>query len=295
MIIFLGCVAFFVVGNFCQIPRDTPIGKVCTASLLLLPPFGLIFTLGMGFGIYLFFKGFITLKRKRFVENIPTSKIRSIAPGIAEVYGKVSPYKDANIMDKPSCLINTPISGTLCVYYETLLGSTRFTKSVPFYVSDRTGKILIDPKGAVVSVRPRSSTNEFMVEKRIVPKDLVYVLGTVMKNPYIKQSMKSANSLMMGACRKDGNMLFISDTPEWDMLNRLARTSFALVWCGIALFLVHFAVWLDFSLNIANDSAYSPLFVGGLAVLDLSLFSAWLIWKTISARIRQTKNCPLRS
>ena len=39
-------------------------------------------------GIYFFIKGFIWLKQKRLIENIPTSTVRSLAMGMAEIYGK---------------------------------------------------------------------------------------------------------------------------------------------------------------------------------------------------------------
>ena len=44
-------------------------------------------TIGFFVGIYFFFKGFKWLKQKKTIENIPTSKIRSIAMGLVEIFG----------------------------------------------------------------------------------------------------------------------------------------------------------------------------------------------------------------
>ena len=46
---------------------------------------------GFGGGIFLFFKGLIWLKQKRLIENLPTSKIRSLAMGLVEIFGEVFP------------------------------------------------------------------------------------------------------------------------------------------------------------------------------------------------------------
>jgi hypothetical protein len=63
--------------------------------------------LGFGFGIWYFFKGFKYLHRKRIVENIPTSTIRSLALGLIELNGKAKKAK----------LIKSPVTNTDCVYY----------------------------------------------------------------------------------------------------------------------------------------------------------------------------------
>ena len=83
---------------------------------------------------------------------MPTSKIRSVAMGLVEIYGKVSKYKDT---------LTAPLSGKECVYcrlsitewkrgrkrsYPVELRSKE--KGVLFNLDDGTGEILIDARGA---------------------------------------------------------------------------------------------------------------------------------------------------
>jgi len=284
---FLGYVALYIVRPLCKTPQGAQTGMACAAGMLL-PPFGFIFIGGMAFGVYLFFKGFVTLQRKRFVENIPTSKIESIAPGIVEVYGKVSPYEDDSNGGR-ACLIKYFQGCVDCVYYETLLTIIRVATSVPFYVSDRTGKVLVEPKGAVVSVALRPDFSESYPKKFIKPGDTVYVIGSAVRNPYAKQSAKNVGSLMIGCSKNDGNLLFISDIHESEILSRLSKKSLAMALCGPVLFLANFAVWLNTSLTITSPS-FDPLLLGGLTVFDFVIFAAWMVWKTESGRFHRKPN-----
>lgn len=104
----------------------------------------------MGFfaGVSSFYKGFLLLKKKRLIENTPTSKIRSIAMGLVEVYGKVVPYNENLLMSQ--------FSKKKCVYYRYIVEELRGGKSknwetiqkseeaVPFYLQDDTGSVLVD-------------------------------------------------------------------------------------------------------------------------------------------------------
>ena len=63
--------------------------------------------LGMGFGIFSFIVGLRKIFLKRMIENIPTSKARSVAMGLVEVYGEVVPIKT----------LKSPFSSKDCVYY----------------------------------------------------------------------------------------------------------------------------------------------------------------------------------
>lgn len=95
-------------------------------------------------GIYLFFYGFYKWRRKRFIENIPTSKINSIAIGLVELYGKAELYTD---------LVKSPISGEDCIFYKLVLGREKgenetIYSSNLFYLNDNTGRVLINPQNA---------------------------------------------------------------------------------------------------------------------------------------------------
>jgi len=104
----------------------------------------------VGGGLIVF--GFILLRRKRLLENVPTSRIRSVAMGFAELLGNA----------KNRTPLVAPYSGIPCVYYRYLLeeerqrsrGGREWTtleqgaSSDPFYLQDETGTLLVDPAGA---------------------------------------------------------------------------------------------------------------------------------------------------
>jgi hypothetical protein len=106
---------------------------------------------GMAGGLFLFYRGFRMLQRKRLILNTPTSKIRSASLGLVEISG---------LADGPYT-IPAPITGRSCYYYRTQAWELRKSgKSeewkqvadeslhVPFYVDDNTGKLLVNPQGA---------------------------------------------------------------------------------------------------------------------------------------------------
>lgn len=103
-------------------------------------------------GAALFVFGFLALKRKRLIENLPTSKTRSMALGLVELKGRSVAW---------NCL-NAPFSGTPCVYYRYRLEEYRSqgksskwvtmrsgdSRHCPFYLEDDTGRVLVHPDGA---------------------------------------------------------------------------------------------------------------------------------------------------
>lgn len=120
-------------------------------------------------GIVLFPYGLVNLKYKRMVENTPTSKVRSMAMGLVEVEGQARRYYD----------LKATYSRTRCIYFRCRFyrkkrvyvasrwaflqtgGShseqwrlERETASgrLPFYLEDKTGRVLVRPKGAIFIV-----------------------------------------------------------------------------------------------------------------------------------------------
>lgn len=106
----------------------------------------------MGFGVWSFFKGFKRLRRKRLIENIPTSTIRGLALGLVELCGKAA----------KTVPLKSPITKTDCVLYKYLVEEYRKSgKSghwvkiasgdsfyCPFWLVDSTGRILVFPQRA---------------------------------------------------------------------------------------------------------------------------------------------------
>lgn len=159
-------------------------------------------------GLFLFFRGFQILKRKRWIEDTPVSKIAGAAMGRVKIFGKATgPYT-----------LLSPLSGVDCYYYRAVAWSgqrteneqpleTRAVESVstPLFVEDETGRVMIDPRGAELDL-PRefeetnsgismsecarrflrrhglSTENETTIaEYAIKPGDPLLVLGTVVE------------------------------------------------------------------------------------------------------------------
>jgi hypothetical protein len=106
-------------------------------------------------GIYLFYRGFRVLQRKRLIMDTPASKVRSASMGLVEMSGlAVGPYT-----------LPAPITGAPCYYYRTMAWqwqprgrNSSWVKvaeeslHVPFYLDDNTGRVLVDPQGAEMDI-----------------------------------------------------------------------------------------------------------------------------------------------
>ncbi len=143
-------------------------------------------------GLYLFFKGFHILWKKRLIQNIPTSKIRSIAIGQVEIKGKA-------FSEKP---LKSPISKVPCVYFRYIeerlksdsRGRMRWVRELdvksdmPFYLKDETGCILINPVDADTKLPLRYLKRDFDTRYKeyfIGENEEVYILGEAIKKESI--------------------------------------------------------------------------------------------------------------
>ena len=213
--------------------------------------------IGLGFGLFLFFKAFRWLKAKRLIENIPTSRIRSIAMGLVEVYGKVVPFRGE--------VLKSPFTDRDCVYirftieeYKTAERSSRWeivyegTDFVPFYVDDETGSVLVDPKGAGIEIlRDNEFKSGFMKdppegvkrflrrsgmdfegffgvnkmmryrESFIEPGDMLYVMGTAGDNPFVEEGTEAGGAGDIMVRKGSGGFFYISDCHEKRVLGLL--------------------------------------------------------------------------
>ncbi len=165
---------------------------------------------GVGIGIFLFFRGFPFLKRKRLIQNTPTSTIRGAALGAVEVSGTVvGPYT-----------LISPLSESDCFYYHAVARSTgeeekKVAEEVlyaPFFLDDGTGRLMVDPRGAEMELRPSvdeeyspatgdAFTRHFLVRRGlssslpatlqeycIRPGDQLFVLATLRENPGLESA-----------------------------------------------------------------------------------------------------------
>lgn len=237
--------------------------------------------IGFIFGLILFIKGFIWLKQKRLIENMPTSKVRSIAMGLVEIFGKVAPSK----------ILKSPFSNKDCVYYKYTIEEYRRTgkhsrwvtvkkgeEVVHFYLEDDTGKVLIDPKGANVDIPldfqfnsglgkdPPLLIKQFLksnnmgfetflginktmryTEYFISPNDKLYIMGTAGDNPFVKEgtAKKGVDDVMIQK-GKDEKFYYITDKPEREILKTLRWKVAGGIFGGSALSIVCLALILMF-------------------------------------------------
>lgn len=170
---------------------------------------------GAAGGVYLFYRGFRLLQRRRLIMNTPTSKIRSAALGLVEVSGLATgPYT-----------ITAPVTGLPCYYHHTMAWeyrqqgkNSKWVKvadesfHLPFYLDDNTGRLLVNPQGAEMDIHRDyhqefntllarnvgmpanvfsflsrngiSSDKKLKVEEYCIkPKNALFVLGTLAENP----------------------------------------------------------------------------------------------------------------
>jgi hypothetical protein len=189
----------------------------------------------LGGGLIVF--GFMVLRRKRLLENVPTSRIRSVAMGFAELAGRA----------KNRTPLVAPFSGIPCVYYRYLVEEERQRSrggrewatvdrgesSDPFYLQDETGALLVDPSGAETVLQRsyrRVERGEGWLGRRtrrsewwIVPGQKLFVAGTVRRLKDAVQERRVALGDRLRALKHDANRMKAFDadhdgqigTEEW--------------------------------------------------------------------------------
>ena len=188
----------------------------------------IIAVIGVFVGLYLFYRGFRLLQRKRLILNTPASKIRSASMGLVEINGlAVGPYT-----------MTSPITGVPCYYFHTTAWqwqqrgkNSEWVKvaderlHIPFFLDDNTGRVLVDPQGAEMdihrdyhdefstslfssSLEIPSNISSFLArhgvstdkkikidEYCIKPKNALFILGTLAQNPGLSVSATPIRSL----------------------------------------------------------------------------------------------------
>lgn len=173
--------------------------------------------IGAGVGVYLFYRGFRLLQRRRLILNTPSSKIRSASIGLVEISGLAT----------GAYVITSPLKQVDCFYYRSIAWELRQqgksrnwvkigeeSLHVPFYLDDGTGTLLVDPNNAEMDLhcdfkeeygslmgfsRSEMSSNisDFasrhganfsrpvkVEEYCIKPKNFIFALGTLAQNPH---------------------------------------------------------------------------------------------------------------
>ncbi len=227
-----------------------------------------LFFLFVGFLVFIY--GLLLFKMKRDIENIPVSKIRSLAMGMVEIFGKAVPAKGHILKD--------PVFGKECVYYNYAIeefggkdrrGWVAIKKGEErphFFLKDNTGLVLIDPKGAIIEIQrdfewkptirgdPPPHVKKYFQENNIEyktvgglnrslrikecfikPGEELYVMGMAGDNPFVEEAMAQHSIEDVMIQRGEGDYYFISDKPKKGMSPDLARRSFSNITMGIVL------------------------------------------------------------
>jgi hypothetical protein len=208
---------------------------------------------GFGLGLYFFFKGFKWWRLKCLINNLPTSKVRSIAMGLVEVYGRVVPRIGPSGTPE---LLKSPLTNHDCVYYRykveelsqkshiwTTIKVTTYAKL--FYLEDETGQVIINPDGAEVDIfmdnqfRSGSPVRKAYLESQgfrcnytknnfrysewfIEPGDYLYIMGTAAANPLVDgASVGEGYKAIMIKKNDKHEVFYISDRHERNILNSL--------------------------------------------------------------------------
>ena len=186
----------------------------------------------------------------RQIEILPTSTVRSVAMGLAELKGKAVP------LGRKSA--GSPIMRR---WRERTSDGSRWCDHVePFLLDDGTGRILVDPTG--VSIQGSSSyfavgmhqailkeldERDVFTESRLMPGDTVYLVGSVQINNDRKNTgygdvvVKPKRSSWLSMNFYD--LFFVSNISEEALLTSF-RKSVKRGWFKIVIFMI-FGAWLS--------------------------------------------------
>lgn len=231
------------------------IGKAVRSSEWIRPPDQSLLYLtlgavgGLGIGAY----SWILQNRKRLIESIPTSSIRSLALGLVEISGRTQATGE---------LLSSPFGDLPCVFYTYLVeeqvgtGKTKRwdtvakgTSELPFYVNDGTGRVLVVPHSAELMFPDERTYRQNWIgelppttvaglhrlgisskswlghrplrcrETCILPDEQVYVLGTAREQDDAGNLVENASRLYIGSSLD--HHFIISDRSETELVSRL--------------------------------------------------------------------------
>jgi hypothetical protein len=169
--------------------------------------------LGILVGPYLFYRGFVLYRRKRFIADIPRCSIRSAAIGAVEISGRaVGPYT-----------LVAPLTQRDCLYYRVVIRVLRNKNRpiideacAPLFIDDGTGELMIFPQGAEMQwtceqgdggdylthvLARHGAQRQDLVEAQeycILPDDNIFVLGNLRENPWAARDPRATSLSRIG-------------------------------------------------------------------------------------------------
>lgn len=231
-------------------------------------------------GIAFFIWGLKSFRVKKIIENIPTSKIRSIAMGLVEIFGEVIPSKNN--------ILKSPFSNKDCVYYKYKVEELRSSgknahwvtidkgeRHCLFYLKDETGSVLVDSRDAKIDIPvdnkynsslghdPPEAAKHFLatrnirwegflfginktmkyIEYFIAPGDRLYIMGTADDNPYVEEaSVEKGVDDVMITKGKFEKFYYISDKHEDAVLFKFKAKTYGGLILGSVLIILSLIV-----------------------------------------------------
>lgn len=222
---------------------DIPAGEDAFESVIVL-----LFLFAAAVAV--FFWGFKEYRKKSLVENVPTSKVQSLAQGLVELEGKAVPQEGQGL--------RSPLTGERCILYRYVVeeyrdrGDDGYWKTLDegmsdtvFYLDDGTGQVPIDPEGCELrtgednvftvdefkelpgpakefirdSDRLETQEDEFFPEERrfteyyITPGEHIYVFGKAFpREGHAGSTVNQENAIIN--YDRDTPMFLISDKTE---------------------------------------------------------------------------------
>jgi hypothetical protein len=216
-------------------------------------------------GAIFVWKAYHDFQKIQLIQNTPTSTVRGLAMGFAEVEGEVVPMENK--------ILVSPLTNQKCVYYHYTIEERRGSgksehwatirggkQYIPFFIEDKTGRVVVDARGAELSIpdafsydgsfgkAPKIAQDFCKREKidgggivkvpilgsaemfkrmrfqetHIVPGTHLFVLGTAQDNPDVDEgtSAKGHEDIVIGKGDQK-NIFYISNKSEKETLASL--------------------------------------------------------------------------
>jgi hypothetical protein len=211
-------------------------------------------------GIILFIHSFELIKRKRIIENCPTSNVHTMPMGEVEVNG----------IAEQRYALRSPHSHTKCVYYSyktyyrntvTGSGGKRTLREwgtsgrVPFYLKGEKGRVLVDPEGAILRLgysRREDGTpwniltsthNDWETEETVIPVGRrLFITGfarrvhmsTKIKHETYVEKLRALKTDRHRLMQYDSDMDGKLDPEEWDRARKAMEDETLMEYLGKA-------------------------------------------------------------
>lgn len=225
--------------------------------------------IGFCIGVGMFVSGLRSMRLRRIIEDLPRSKVASIAMGLVELHGTAQPAPKLK-------LISAPITAMQCLYYRYTVEEYRRSKNSsswvtidsgasgqPFCIKDDTGDVLVDPVGAEVDIASDYQSGQLpagspymkaggwlggtrrYTEYRVMQDDPLFVIGTAADNPHVAEgtAIRNHDDIMIHRGPKHLPFL-VADTDEKGVLGRQGRNAYLGIILGSLLILGTIAIAL---------------------------------------------------